>query len=71
MSRSIFRLPLCWLSLCQTFRTNSDETGCWGECQLCGKRVGFVDRATLRAYCDAEERASKPSPLPTSEDALK
>ncbi|MBZ9759432.1 hypothetical protein LB553_00835 [Mesorhizobium sp. CA8] len=45
---------LCWFSLCQTFTTQSDDTGCWGECTLCGKRVGFVDRATLRAFADAE-----------------
>jgi hypothetical protein len=48
------RKPLCWLGLCQTFRTESDDTGAWGECSLCGKRVGFVSRADLRAFADAE-----------------
>lgn len=54
MKVSLFRKPLCWFSLCQTFRTESDDTGVWGECTVCGKRVGFVDRATLRAFADAE-----------------
>ena len=50
----MLRKLLCWFSLCQTFRTESDNTGVWGECTICGKRVGFVDRATLRAFADAE-----------------
>ena len=59
------RKPLCWLGLCQTFTTMSDDSGCWGECTLCGKRVGFVDRPTLRAFAENEwlreqaERAKK------------
>lgn len=32
----------------------SDDTGCWGECVICGKRAGFVGRATLRRACDRE-----------------
>lgn len=50
----VFRRVLCRLSLCQTFSTNSDDTGVWGECGLCGKRVGFVPREALRRYADAE-----------------
>lgn len=50
----LIRLPLCLTGLCRTFITQSDETGCWGECTICGKRVGFVDRATLRRFTDAE-----------------
>lgn len=52
--RKIF---LCPLLLCAC-RPESDETGCWGECVTCGRRFGFVDRATLRARCDAEAAAS-------------
>jgi hypothetical protein len=44
----IRRLMLCTLSLCETFKTASDEAGIWGECQKCGKRVGYVDRGSLR-----------------------
>lgn len=44
----IRRLTLCRLGLCETFKTASDESGIWGECQKCGKRVGHVDRAGLR-----------------------
>lgn len=31
-----------------------DDTGCWGECDRCHRRFGFVDRASLRRYADAE-----------------
>ena len=34
--------------------TQSDDTGCWGECIVCHKRFGFVSRADLRAYADKE-----------------
>ncbi len=44
--------PLCAMSLCRTFRPASDENGCWGQCSYCGKRAGYVDRATLRRYAD-------------------
>lgn len=44
----IRRLTLCKLSLCETFKTASDEQGIWGECQKCGRRVGYTDRAALR-----------------------
>ena len=37
-------------------RSESDETGYWGECVVCGKRFGFVDKATMRAYVDEELR---------------
>ena len=42
------RLTLCRMSLCETFKTTSDKDGIWGECQKCGKRVGYTDRASLR-----------------------
>lgn len=51
---TFLRWPLCRLALCQTFRPAADETGCWGECGLCGKRTGFVDRAALRSIADHE-----------------
>lgn len=47
------KLFLCPIAMCPCIPM-SDETGCWGECLHCGKRYGFVDRATLRAYADAE-----------------
>jgi len=64
--RSAFRKVLCFFSLCETFRTQSDDTGCWGECEICGKRVGFVDRATLRAFADAEYLREQSARTPTS-----
>lgn len=57
MSGPWYRKPLCWAGACQTFRTESDGTGCWGECIICQKRVGFVSRAALRALCDAAAKA--------------
>jgi hypothetical protein len=73
-SRPWWRLPLCALSLCG-FRTASDDTGCWGECVTCGKRAGFVDRATLGRYADAEyakemRRRGQAPPLQVSTPAL-
>lgn len=59
MSAGVFRKPLCWLGLCETFAAMSDDTGCWGECTICGKRASFVDRATLRAFADAEYEAAR------------
>lgn len=44
----------CALSMCQTFSQQSDDDGVWGECSRCGKVVGFVSRAKLRDYADAE-----------------
>jgi hypothetical protein len=35
-------------------RTESDETGIWGECIICHQRFGFVTRAELRRYADRE-----------------
>jgi hypothetical protein len=35
-------------------RTEGDDTGCWGECIVCGQRFGFVTREDLRAYADRE-----------------
>ena len=50
----IRRLTLCKLSLCETFKTNSDEHSIWGECQKCGRCVGIVDRRSLRNIGDCE-----------------
>jgi hypothetical protein len=49
-----YRKPLCWAGLCQTFRTESDDNGVWGECAICGQRAGYVDRPTLRRLADTE-----------------
>jgi hypothetical protein len=38
-------------------RTQSDDTGCWGECVICHKRYGFVTRAELRAFSEHEQAA--------------
>lgn len=48
------RKPLCWSGFCQTFVTNSDDEGVWGECRICHRRAGYTDRAALRRYADAE-----------------
>lgn len=66
------RKLLCWLGMCAC-RTASDDTGCWGECIHCGRRVGFVDRATLRAYADREmarERIRRGEPVSLAEGLL-
>ena len=34
--------------------TQSHNDGVWGECVICHNRYGYVDRQTLRAYCDRE-----------------
>lgn len=52
-----FRKILCLLNRCRTFVTQCDDTCCWGECSICGKRVGFVSRDDLRRYADAEYAA--------------
>lgn len=57
VARRWYRKPLCWTGLCNTFSPQSDASGCWGECSICHKRVGFVDRVTLRRYADAEAAA--------------
>lgn len=51
------KIIVCWWGGCGMV-PRDDDTGCWGECLRCGKRAGFVDRATLRAYCEAEYRRS-------------
>lgn len=51
--RSLFRRLMCLVRACP-FRQGSDETGCWGECEICHMRVGFVSRDDLRAYADRE-----------------
>jgi hypothetical protein len=38
---------------CHCF-TVCDETGCWGECRICGKRFGFVSRDLLRQIADTD-----------------
>jgi hypothetical protein len=45
----------CFLGFCSC-KPASDDAGVWGECVHCGKRFGFVTRAQLRAYADAEQR---------------
>jgi len=50
---SIFHRIACRLGLTQTFVQGEDDTGVWGECTVCGKRVGFVSRETLRSYAGA------------------
>lgn len=52
-----WRRIFCMTGLCHTFRFASDEGGCWGECCVCRKRVGYVDRATLRRAADDEAEA--------------
>lgn len=47
--RPWWKLPMCLAGWCG-FITGSDDTGIWGECATCGKRVGFVSREELRAY---------------------
>ena len=49
---ALLRKPLCCLGMCPHF--TKDATGIWGECVHCGKRVGFVSSAELRAYADRE-----------------
>jgi hypothetical protein len=51
----MFRKIRCLLQCCP-FQTQSDETGCWGECVDCGKRVGFVTSEQLRRYADSDTR---------------
>lgn len=55
---SIDRL-LCRMGRCRQCRQIDTDEGCGGQCILCGKVHGFVDRATLRAYCDAEAEAAE------------
>jgi len=52
MKHPLWRLPLCFFSLCG-YKFASDDTGCWGECITCGKRAGFVSRETLSKYTQA------------------
>jgi hypothetical protein len=58
------RKILCALHMCPC-RPASDDTGCWGECIHCGRRYGFVDRATLRRFVDAEYAARSVAKEPT------
>ncbi len=72
MSAPWYRKPLCWAGMCNTFRTESDDTGQWGECAICHKRVGFVGRVTLRRIaaeevCISPELAARLSPAPEIE----
>lgn len=52
-SQRVKPYPWCFLGLCGHVAA-SDETGCWGQCRKCGNRAGFVSRAALRRYADAE-----------------
>lgn len=48
--RSWFRKLFCWGGcMCRPY---ADEGGCGGQCIQCGKVVGYVTRAELRAICD-------------------
>jgi hypothetical protein len=43
--------------------TQSDDHGVWGECIRCHRRFGYVDRATLRRFAEAEwERRQAATP---------
>lgn len=48
------RLLMCPMGLCQTFRPRADDTACWGECDLCGRRAGETSRKDLRGYITVE-----------------
>lgn len=54
---TLLRRIVCAFGACQTFSTQSDDSGVWGECHVCGKQVGFVTREELRRYCDQEVEA--------------
>lgn len=41
------------------YREGFDDSGCFGECCVCGKRIGLVSRRQLRRYLDAEEFTRK------------
>ncbi len=49
-TRSWFRKLFCW-GWCPC-RHYEDAGGCGGQCIRCGKVVGYVTRAQLRAYAD-------------------
>lgn len=51
----MFRWLRCLMQMCP-HEQRGDGTGCWGQCVDCGKRVGFVSSADLRAYIEREER---------------
>jgi len=63
MTAPWYRKPICIVGLCHTFRFASDEGGCWGECCICHKQVGYVDRAKLRKMADAEAEANPTPPV--------
>lgn len=66
MSVSFIRKQmLCRFKLCQTFKTNGNDTHLWGECHICGKRVGDVSREAVRRYMDAQERWERSLTVPT------
>lgn len=66
MSASFLRkVFLCRFGLCSTFKTNGNDTHLWGECQICGKRVGEISREAIRRYMDAQERWERPLTVPT------
>jgi hypothetical protein len=46
------RRLLCW-GHCPC-RLYEDDGGCGGQCVRCGRIVGYVTRAELRAYADRE-----------------
>lgn len=57
-SLPLWRRLICLLRSCP-FKAASDDTGCWGECTICGRRAGFVSRAVLRAWIEREVEIEK------------
>ena len=56
--RPWWRRLLCW-GWCPC-RHYEDEGGVGGQCVRCGRIVGYVTRAQLRAYADRRVRFSDP-----------
>ena len=51
--RPWWRRLLCRFGRCPC-RHYEDDGGCGGQCVRCGRIVGYVTRAQLRAYADRE-----------------
>lgn len=58
--RKWYRAPLCWIGVC-LHKPFFDEGGCGGQCISCGKICGYVTRAQLRGFADAEFAKSDPA----------
>ena len=50
----MLRRFMCWLGKCTRCRTYDTPEGIGGRCIDCGKIHGWVTRADLRRYADAE-----------------